>query len=123
MVCKCACEVEQGNQFRRRRRHLGRGHPDEIVYIRRLWPVILATLHYSPERAMTEQTDNRQPDTTAAEQANTSAAPSGLGALFAAASKQAGKSAQPKQGKGGFDPHTKRVHMPPRGTRRSMGKR
>ncbi|MEB3733182.1 hypothetical protein ULF88_01380 [Halopseudomonas pachastrellae] len=43
--------------------------------------------------------------------------------LFAAAGKQAGKANAPKQGKAGFDPHTKRVHMPPRGTRRSMGKR
>lgn len=72
---------------------------------------------------MTEHNDTCQHDTATAEPADTSAPRSGLGALFAAASKQAGKAAQPKQGKAGFDPHTKRVHMPPRGTRRSMGKR
>lgn len=70
---------------------------------------------------MTDHQDPTSTDATA--DATPASKTSGLGALFAAASKQAGKSAQPKQGKGGFDPHTKRVHMPPRGTRRSMGKR
>ena len=69
-------------------------------------------------------TDHQDPTST---DATTDVSPAsktgGLGALFAAASKQADKANAPKQGKAGFDQHTKRVHMPPRGTRRSMGKR
>ncbi|MGI3130251.1 hypothetical protein ACRSLK_07625 [Halopseudomonas pachastrellae] len=58
-----------------------------------------------------------QPDATPDTPANRS-----LGALFSAAANSSKQGATPQLGKG-MDPHAKRVHMPPRGTRRSMGKR
>jgi len=70
---------------------------------------------------MSKQDEQRLNDANTEQPVTPSA--TGLGALFAAAGKQAGKANAPKQGKAGFDPHAKRVHMPPRGTRRSMGKR
>lgn len=73
------------------------------------------------ENVMSKQDDQCLNDASTDQPVAPSA--TGLGALFAAAGKQAGKTNSPRQGKAGFDPHTKRVHMPPRGTRRSMGKR
>ncbi|UJJ32003.1 hypothetical protein [Halopseudomonas maritima] len=58
-----------------------------------------------------------QPDSTPDAPASRS-----LGALFSAAANTTKQGAAPQPGKG-VDRHAKRVHMPPRGTRRSMGKR
>tara|TARA_R110000764_G_scaffold112761_3_gene199667 strand:+ start:43719 stop:44042 length:324 start_codon:yes stop_codon:yes gene_type:complete len=92
------------------------GLEEEISILADLFPC-------TTERTMTEQANNDNTSAPVAETATESKALPGLGSLFAAAaSANSRKGDTPKKGKTG-DQHEQRIGMPPRNTRRSMGKR
>jgi len=71
-------------------------------------------------------TDQPSKDSTAEPADKATAAPKtlpGLGSLFAAAASANARKDDTPKGKAGGDQHEKRIHMAPRNTRRSMGKR
>lgn len=71
-------------------------------------------------------TDKPRQDSNVEPAANASTEPKklpGLGSLFAAAANANARKEDAPKGKACTDQHEKRIHMAPRGTRRSMGKR